>query len=115
MLLKETYNFYVLPCGNNALKQETVHSSMACCLHVFLYNAAKYSLHVNALQLLYLRKGKYCPFIIGVPVMIRGKTRWHKLCLGVAGWLVLVCDHKVSLSPPSAAHNLMMTNSGSLG
>jgi hypothetical protein len=40
MLFKEAFNFYKLLCGNNVLKQKTLHSSMA---HVYalLYNAAK--------------------------------------------------------------------------
>jgi hypothetical protein len=36
------FNFYTLLCGNNALKQKTVHSSMAYYVHVLLYNAAKH-------------------------------------------------------------------------
>jgi hypothetical protein len=44
------FNFYML-CGNNALKQKTVHSSMAYYVHVLLYNAAKQCLRVNVSQL----------------------------------------------------------------
>jgi hypothetical protein len=29
MLLNEAFNFYTVLCGNNELKQETAHSSMA--------------------------------------------------------------------------------------
>jgi hypothetical protein len=36
------YKFYALLCGNNALKQKTVHSFMVFYVHVLLYNAAKY-------------------------------------------------------------------------
>jgi hypothetical protein len=35
------FNFYMLLCGNNALKQKADHSSMAYYVHVLLYNAAK--------------------------------------------------------------------------
>jgi hypothetical protein len=35
------FNFYTLLCGNNALEQKTVHSSMACYVYVLVYNAAK--------------------------------------------------------------------------
>jgi hypothetical protein len=35
------FKFYMLLCGNNALEQKTVHSSMAYYVHVLLYNAAK--------------------------------------------------------------------------
>jgi NADH:ubiquinone oxidoreductase subunit 3 (subunit A) len=31
----------MLVCGNNALEQKTVHSSMTYYVHVLLYNAAK--------------------------------------------------------------------------
>jgi hypothetical protein len=36
-----SFNFYMLLYGNNALKQKTVHSSMAYYVHVLLYKAAK--------------------------------------------------------------------------
>jgi hypothetical protein len=36
------YKFYSLLCGNNALKQKTVHLFMIFYVHVLLYNAAKY-------------------------------------------------------------------------
>jgi hypothetical protein len=39
MLLEVTFNFCMLLCRSNALKQKTVHSSMACYIHVLLYNA----------------------------------------------------------------------------
>jgi hypothetical protein len=32
----------MLLCANNALKQKTVHLSMACYAHVLLYNAAEH-------------------------------------------------------------------------
>jgi hypothetical protein len=38
-------NFCVLLCGNNAMIQKTVHSSMACYVHVLLHNAAKQMFH----------------------------------------------------------------------
>jgi hypothetical protein len=42
MLLKRGLSFYMLLCGNNALKQKKgVHSSMTCCVHVDVYNTAK--------------------------------------------------------------------------
>jgi hypothetical protein len=41
MLLKEAFNFYMLLCGRNALKQKYFHSSAAFYLHVLQYNAAK--------------------------------------------------------------------------
>jgi hypothetical protein len=40
MLLKETFNFYMLLCGNSALKHNIIHSPTACYVHVLLYNAA---------------------------------------------------------------------------
>jgi hypothetical protein len=47
------FNVYMLLCGNNALKQKTVHSSMTYYVHVLLYNIAKQNryLRVNASQL----------------------------------------------------------------
>lgn len=45
------FNFYVLLCGNNALKQKTIYSFMACCVHVLLYNAAKQILTVLTLHI----------------------------------------------------------------
>jgi hypothetical protein len=41
MLLKDALNFYILLCGNNALKEKTVNSSMACYVHVLPNNTAK--------------------------------------------------------------------------
>jgi hypothetical protein len=41
ILLMEVFAFYVLLCGNNALKQETVHSSMTCYVHVIVYNTVR--------------------------------------------------------------------------
>jgi hypothetical protein len=38
----------MLLCGENILKQKTVHSSMTYCVHVILYNAEK---HVYMLTL----------------------------------------------------------------
>jgi hypothetical protein len=35
------FNFYMLLLESNALKQKTVHSSMAFCVHGLLYNAAR--------------------------------------------------------------------------
>jgi hypothetical protein len=35
----------MLLCGNNALKQKTLHSSMAYYVHVLLYNAGKQMFH----------------------------------------------------------------------
>jgi hypothetical protein len=35
------FNFYMLLCGNNALKQKTVHPSVAYYVNVLLYDAAK--------------------------------------------------------------------------
>lgn len=45
------FNFYVLLCGNNALKQKTIYSLMACYVHVLLYNAAKQILTVLTLHI----------------------------------------------------------------
>jgi hypothetical protein len=50
MLLKKAFNIYMLLCGNNALKQKAVHSSMACYVHVLLYNAAKQTGYVLTLR-----------------------------------------------------------------
>jgi hypothetical protein len=43
ILLKEAFNFYMLLCGKNALKQKTVHSPIAYYVHVLLllFNALK--------------------------------------------------------------------------
>jgi hypothetical protein len=35
------FNFYIVLYGNNAMKQKTVHFSMACLVSVFIYNTAK--------------------------------------------------------------------------
>jgi hypothetical protein len=35
------FDFYALLCGNDAQKQKSVHSSLACCVHVPLHIAAK--------------------------------------------------------------------------
>jgi hypothetical protein len=42
MLLKETFNVYMLLCENNALKQKILHSFIACYVHVLQYNAANH-------------------------------------------------------------------------
>jgi hypothetical protein len=36
-LLKEALNFCILLFGNSALKQKTVHLSMACCVHMYIH------------------------------------------------------------------------------
>jgi hypothetical protein len=41
MLLNEAFNFYMVLCGNNILKQKTVHSCMTYYVHVPLYNAER--------------------------------------------------------------------------
>jgi hypothetical protein len=50
ILLKKAFNFYMLLCGDNVLKQDTVHLPMACYVHVLLYSAARCC--VKASQLL---------------------------------------------------------------
>jgi hypothetical protein len=50
-------------------------------------------------------KFSYCPFITGVPVAIHGNigaTEADKMCLGVAGWLVLRWVIESSSPPPSS-------------
>jgi hypothetical protein len=41
----------MLLCGNNALKEKTVHSSMPYYVHVLLYNAAKHLDYVVTLHI----------------------------------------------------------------
>jgi hypothetical protein len=41
MLSKDTFNFYMWLCGNNAQKQKTVHSSMTCLVLVLPYKAGE--------------------------------------------------------------------------
>lgn len=41
MMLKEAFNFYMLIYGNNALKQNTSNSIMACYVNVLLHNTEK--------------------------------------------------------------------------
>jgi hypothetical protein len=36
------FDVYMLLCRNNALKEKPVHSSIACCVPVFLYKTAKH-------------------------------------------------------------------------
>jgi hypothetical protein len=40
----------MLLCGNNALKQNTAYLSMACYVHVLLYNAAKHIVYTLTLR-----------------------------------------------------------------
>jgi hypothetical protein len=47
MMLRVVFNAYMNPCEISALKQKTVHSLMACYVHVFSYNAENRCLHVN--------------------------------------------------------------------
>lgn len=42
-------NSYMLLCGNNGLKQKTVHSSIACCVHVGLYTKQETDVYVLTL------------------------------------------------------------------
>jgi hypothetical protein len=48
LLLKGAFNINMVLCGNNALKQKTVHSSTTCYVHVLLYNVATDRLRLNA-------------------------------------------------------------------
>lgn len=40
---KEDFNCYMLLCGNNNLKQKTVHVPMACYVHALKMNAEKHA------------------------------------------------------------------------
>jgi hypothetical protein len=41
------FNFYTLLCGNSALKQKSVHLSVACHVHVLLQNAVNKCLRLS--------------------------------------------------------------------
>jgi hypothetical protein len=43
--ISSDFNVYMLLCGNNALKQKAVHSSVAYYVHILLYHAAKQMFH----------------------------------------------------------------------
>jgi 4-amino-4-deoxy-L-arabinose transferase-like glycosyltransferase len=48
--VKGAFNFYILLFGNDALKQETFYSSIACRVHVLTYNSEKQTVYVSTLS-----------------------------------------------------------------
>jgi hypothetical protein len=58
-----TFNFSMLLCGNNALKQKTVHSSMTFCINI--YNHIICKIHIHTYMSFYA-SGTFCMPLMNV-------------------------------------------------